>query len=259
MSDLSFYPAAAPVSARALAALVGAELRPGTHPDRVIAAVAPPAQATATDLTVFLSGMDVDDLASCHACACCLDRERLARLPPSVSALVHEDPPAIFLRLVRILQVANLQLASRETATVAAPKRLEDGVRVGEGCVIGEGVEIGSGTVLGPLCVIGAGVRIGRNCEIDSHAALSHCLIGDRVLIGVGVRIGHAASRHNEPPFPSIGRVIVQNDVVIGANVVIARGHLDDTVIGERGSIAPLAVVGAGSLVGRAEHHSRSA
>ena len=121
------------------------------------------------------------------------------------------------------------------------------------GAIVGPDVEIGAGTFVGAGSVIGAGVRIGRDCAIDAAVTLSHALLGDRVVVHAGARLGHAERESTTARRePSLGRVIVQNDVEIGANATLARGGFADTVIGEGARIDALASVGADVVIDRA-------
>jgi UDP-3-O-[3-hydroxymyristoyl] glucosamine N-acyltransferase len=122
--------------------------------------------------------------------------------------------------------------------------------------VIGPGAEIGAGTLIAANSVIGPEVRVGRGCTIGSNVTISHALIGDRVTIHPGCQIGQdgfgyiqAAKRHVK--VPQIGRVIIQDDVEIGALTTIDRGGIRDTVIGEGTKIDNLVQVGHNTTIGR--------
>ena len=127
---------------------------------------------------------------------------------------------------------------------------------VDPGAVIGPRAEIGSGTVIGPCAVIGPGVRIGRRCSIGANSSIMHALIGDRVIIHPGCRIGQDGFGYVLGPVghtkvPQIGRVIVQDDVEIGAQTAIDRGSVRDTVIGEGTKIDNLVQIGHNCWIGR--------
>ncbi len=119
-------------------------------------------------------------------------------------------------------------------ANVHPLARLEADVIVDPGAVIGPHAEIGAGAVIGPNAVIGPDVRIGRNSSIGAGATICNALIGDRVIIHPGVRIGQdgfgfAMSPRGHLKVPQVGRVIIQDDVEIGANCTIDRGANRDT------------------------------
>jgi UDP-3-O-[3-hydroxymyristoyl] glucosamine N-acyltransferase len=104
--------------------------------------------------------------------------------------------------------------------------------------------------------VIGPQVRIGRQGAVGPNASIVHALIGDRVIIHAGVRIGQdgfgfAMGPQGHLKVPQIGRVIIQNDVEIGANSAIDRGANRDTVIGEGTKIDNLVQIGHNVVIGR--------
>ena len=104
--------------------------------------------------------------------------------------------------------------------------------------------------------VIGLRVTIGRDCYIGAVATVTHALVGDRVIIHAGVRIGQdgfgfAMGPGGHLKVPQIGRVIIQDDVEIGANSCIDRGALKDTMIGEGTKIDNLVQIGHNVVIGR--------
>jgi UDP-3-O-[3-hydroxymyristoyl] glucosamine N-acyltransferase len=104
--------------------------------------------------------------------------------------------------------------------------------------------------------VIGPDVRIGRQCAVGAHASILHALIGDRVIIHPGVRIGQDGfgflpSRHGHQKIPQTRRVIIQDDVEIGANTTIDRGATRDTIVGEGTKIDNLVQIGHNVSIGR--------
>jgi UDP-3-O-[3-hydroxymyristoyl] glucosamine N-acyltransferase len=132
----------------------------------------------------------------------------------------------------------------------------EEGVSIDAGAVVGPRAEIGSGSVIGANAVIGAGVRIGRDCSIGPNTTLTNALIGDRVMIHPGCKIGQdgfgfVMGGNGHLRVPQVGRVIIQDDVEIGAGTTIDRGAIRDTVIGEGTKIDNLVQVGHNVSIGR--------
>ena len=124
------------------------------------------------------------------------------------------------------------------------------------GAVIGPQAEIGAGTVIAAGAVIGPKVRIGRDCSIGANVTISNALIGDRVIVHPGCAIGQdgfgyvmGAKGHRK--VPQLGRVIVQDDVEIGANTTIDRGAIRDTIVGEGTKIDNMVQVGHNVVIGR--------
>jgi UDP-3-O-[3-hydroxymyristoyl] glucosamine N-acyltransferase len=141
-------------------------------------------------------------------------------------------------------------------ASVDPTARLEPGIIVDVGARVGPRAEIGADTIIGANAVIGPEVRIGRNCSIGAGATLFHALIGDRVIIHPGVHIGQdgfgfVPGQAGHLKVPQIGRVIVQDDIEIGAGTTIDRGASRDTMIGEGTKIDNLVQIGHNVMIGR--------
>jgi UDP-3-O-[3-hydroxymyristoyl] glucosamine N-acyltransferase len=121
--------------------------------------------------------------------------------------------------------------------------------------VIGPRAEIGSGTIVAANAVIGPDVMIGRGCVIGAGASIMHALIGDRVVIHPGCRIGQDGfgfiTGGKPVKVPQTGRVIIQNDVEIGAGTTIDRGGIRDTIIGEASKIDNQCQIGHNVVLGR--------
>ena len=123
--------------------------------------------------------------------------------------------------------------------------------------VIGPNVEIGSGTIVGAGAVIGANVKIGRDCNVGPRTAIQCALIGNNVLIHPGCSIGQDGygflffGPEGHLKVPQTGRVLIQNDVEVGAGTTIDRGSLRDTVIGEGTKIDNQVQIGHNVTIGR--------
>jgi len=142
------------------------------------------------------------------------------------------------------------------SAVVAETARVDASAEIGPYVVIEAGVEIGPGCRVGPFVSIGRGVTMGRDCRIGAHASLSHALLGARVYIYPGARIGQegfsfAVTDSGFLSIPQLGRVIVEDDVEIGANTTIDRGSTRDTVIGAGSRLDNLVQIGHNVQLGR--------
>jgi UDP-3-O-[3-hydroxymyristoyl] glucosamine N-acyltransferase len=123
------------------------------------------------------------------------------------------------------------------TARVHPAARIGHGSQIDAGVVVGRGVEIGRRCHVGFNAVIGEGVRLGDDTKIGANTSISHALIGRRVGIETGVTIGSQGFGFVPGPngftrMLQLGRVIIEDDVQIGANCAIDRGATGDTVIG---------------------------
>ena len=202
-------------------------------------------------------------LAHCRASACFLRAAHVSLAPANVVPLIVDDAHhAMTLAVAHLFPQALRPRSLFEASGVspgamAHPKaRLEENVTLDPCAVVGPGAEIGSGTTIGAHAVIGPGVKIGRDCSIGAQVSISHALIGNRVIIHPGARLGQdgfgfvlRAGGHLKTP--QVGRVIVQDDVEIGANTTIDRGALRDTIIGEGAKIDNLVQIGHNVVIGR--------
>lgn len=255
------------LSVAEIAALTGAQVAADglqTLPaDRLIRDVATLDLAGPADLTFIDSAKYLGQLAATRAGACLASERFAAQVPPGIVVLRSAAPYRALVAVARALFPDALRPRSLTDNTGISPRaqidetaRLEDNVVVDAGAVIGPRVEIGAGTVIGANAVVGADVRIGRDCAIGANASLSHTLVGDRVIMHGGVRIGQDGFGYLPGPkghqkVPQVGRVIIQDDVEIGANTTIDRGAMRDTVIGEGSKIDNLVQIGHNVTLGR--------
>lgn len=263
MSEPIFFSAVQALSAAEICALTGAVIRDGDDAERRISSIAALDLAGPCDLAFVGGARYVDQLEPLRAGICLTTARFAARVPCRAVALIAADPYRAFVAVAQKLYPDALRpssLFASDTAAAGAfvhpTARLESEVRIDPGVVVGPGAEIGAQTVIAACAVIGPGVRIGRQCAIGAGASITHALIGDRVTVHAGCRIGQdgfgylpGASGHGK--VPQVGRVIVQDDVEIGANTTIDRGGARDTVIGEGTKIDNLVQIGHNVSIGR--------
>jgi len=245
MTEPQFYKRPSGLTVAEIATLVKAEPGPGARLDRRITNVAPIDLAGPFDLTFFDNSKFSDALAVTHAGVCLIGERFADRAPTHLTVLRMRDPYRAFVAVAGALFPDALRPSSlfeaagiSAGATVHPTARLENGVTIDPGAVIGPRAEIGAGTVIAPNAVIGPDVRIGRNCSIGASATILYALIGDRVVLHAGCCIGqdgfgYVPGLNWQDKIPQLGRVIIQDDVEIGANSTIDRGGTRDTVIGE--------------------------
>ena len=117
--------------------------------------------------------------------------------------------------------------------------------------------EIGSGTVIQPNVFIGNHVKIGKNCLIHSNVSIyDHCIIGDNVTIHAGTVLGGDAFYYKNRPegfdkLISGGRVVIENNVDIGASCTIDRGVTGDTTIKEGSKLDNQIQIGHDTVIGK--------
>jgi UDP-3-O-[3-hydroxymyristoyl] glucosamine N-acyltransferase len=258
-----FFPSNSELTIEEIVKLTGAKPRPDTPLDRRIGDIAPLDRARSTDITFLDSAKYLDTLGTTRAGACLMAPRFAAQAPETLAVLVAPEPYRAFVMVARALFPASLRPSSlfdttgrSSDARIHSSARLEAGVTVDPLAVIGPDAEIGAGTLIGSGAAIGPGVAIGRDCAIGAGATIVHALIGDRVIIHPGARIGqdgfgYLPSPRGHQKIPQTRRVIVQDDVEIGANTTIDRGSTRDTVIGEGTKIDNLVQIAHNLSIGR--------
>ncbi len=161
---------------------------------------------------------------------------------PGQTTIVVDNPKAAFARAAEWLFPKPGPTAGiHPTAQIGKGVQLGAGVMVGPRCVIEDDVEIGPSTAVHPGCYIAEGVRIGAECTIRPNVVFYQGVeVHDRVIIHAGVILGSdgfgfVRDGAGYVKFPQIGRLVIEDDVEIGANSCIDRGALGATVI-ERGT-----------------------
>lgn len=155
----------------------------------------------------------------------------------SLPRIVHQNPYAYYARVVALLNPRDLPSPGVSPSAVVKSKTPAS-VRILENVVIGTNVSIGENVTLFPGCVVGDGVVIGDDAILYPNVVVySDCVVGKRAVIHAGAVIGSdgfgfAKDGERWIKIPQIGRVVIGDDVEIGANTSIDRGALDDTVIG---------------------------
>ena len=152
--------------------------------------------------------------------------------------IVSENPYAYFARVSALLNpLPEARPGVHPSAVIGAGAKVDATASIAATAVIGEGATIGAHSVIGEGCCIGANVVIGCRARLYPRVVVYHgCVIGDNLIAHSGVVIGAdgfgiAMDRGSWVKIPQIGRVVIGNDVEIGANTTIDRGALADTVI----------------------------
>ena len=261
-SPVFFRPALEPTLADVLR-WTGATAPDGADLGTRFRTVAPLDVAGPGTLTFLDNPRYASALAATRAAACLVPARYVDKVPEGTLALVAREPYRAVAIVAGHIYPEALRPGSlfgtvgiSPSSTVHPEARLEPGVTVDPGAVIGPRAEIGTGTVVGAHAVIGPDVRIGRHGSVGANATIVHALIGDRVIIHAGVRIGQdgfgfAMGPGGHLKVPQIGRVVLQDDVEVGANTTIDRGSNRDTVVGEGTKIDNLVQIGHNVSIGR--------
>lgn len=257
MADPRFFVRQGPFTVGELARLCGVDLDAGVVADRPIHDIGALDVAGPDDVSFLDNPRYSEALATSRAGACVLHPRFVKRAPPGMALLVSPAPYMAYARIARAFYPLPRPVPGvAPQAVVDATASVGKGCRIDSGAVVGARAEIGEGSWVGANTVIGDGVRLGRECFVGPNASISHALVGDRVTIYTGVRIGQdgfgfASDRSGHTRVPQVGRVIIGNDVEVGANSTIDRGAGPDTVIGSGCMIDNLVQIGHNVQMGR--------
>lgn len=193
-------------------------------------------QARSGNISFLASGKYRSQLASTQASAVILgeaDAEAVA-----IARIVCGNPYAYFAKVSALL---NPQPAMKPgihpSAVIGAGAQIEVGVHIGPQVTVGAGAKIGAGSVILEGCSIGPNAVIGKHAWLYPRVVVYHdCVVGDNFIAHSGAVIGSdgfgfAMEQGRWLKIPQIGRVVIGNDVEIGANTAVDRGALGDTVI----------------------------
>ena len=171
--------------------------------------------------------------------------------------IVCDNPYLYFAKVSALFNPPRTQRPGvHESAVIERGVRIPLGASIGAGAYIGQGAKLGRGVVIGPGCHIGGGAEIGASSRLHARTTIyAECRLGERALIHSGAVIGadgfgFALDDDRWHKIPQIGRVVIGNDVEIGANTCIDRGALDDTVIEDGVKLDNLIQVGHNVRIG---------
>ena len=258
MADPRFYDNAGPFSLARVGELTGGSAR-GDAGGLQIADVASLDGAAPGELSYCDSVKFKSALERTRASVILVGSALAPSAPAGAVAVICDQPALAFAKVATALYpgCGSIWPENRPPVHAIAPSaRVGEGTVVAPGVFIGEGVEIGNDCMIGPGAVIGRGVQIGHKARIGAHVSITHSLVGDRCIIHAGTRIGQdgfgfVSGAQGHFKIPQLGRVIIQDDVEIGANVAVDRGALGDTVIGEGTKIDNLVQIGHNTRIGR--------
>jgi UDP-3-O-[3-hydroxymyristoyl] glucosamine N-acyltransferase len=257
IGDPRFFGRRGPHSLAAVAAAAGGTIEAGVEPTLSLTGVAPLQAAGPTELSWLDNKRYASLLTETRAGAVILHPDMRANLPPGCVGIVTREPYLGWAQAAGLFHPPPpAEAGIHPTALIAADARIDDTAEIGPFAVVGAGVEIGARCRIGPGAVIDAGVVIGPDCRIGAQASISHALIGARVVLFPGVRIGQegfgfAVGAQGFVTVPQLGRVILEDDVQIGANSTVDRGSAQDTVIGAGSRLDNLVQIGHNVRLGR--------
>jgi UDP-3-O-[3-hydroxymyristoyl] glucosamine N-acyltransferase len=257
MADPRFFTVAGPFSVAEIAHRTGAAIGGAGQAELLLRDVSPLDRAGPSDLSWLDNRKYLPDFRKTGAGAVFALPGFAGEAPKTATLLLTEQPYRAYAVAAQAFYPdAAPTPGIAPGAVVDRSARLGEGAAVEANAVIGANAEIGprcligANSVIGPGCVLGADVRVGANVSV------SHALIGARVRVFPGARIGQDGFGFAIDPkgfirIPQVGRVIIEDDVEIGANTTIDRGSGSDTVIGAGTMIDNLVQIGHNVQIGR--------
>jgi UDP-3-O-[3-hydroxymyristoyl] glucosamine N-acyltransferase len=256
--DPRFFRRTGPHSLAAVVAAAGATVPPGDSPGDLMLIGVAPLQTAQPDEVSFLDNRKyATALAETRAGAVIVHADMATRVPHGTVAIVAAEPYVAWARVAALFHpLPPIAPGIHPSAVVTGDAKIAPSAEIGPLAVIGANAEIGSRCRIGALAVIGEGVILGADCRVGAHVSISHALVGDRVTIYPGARIGQdgfgfAPADGAYLSVPQLGRVILEDDVEIGANTTIDRGSLHDTRIGAGSRLDNLVQIGHNVRLGR--------
>ncbi len=257
MADPRFFRVAGPFTLRALAEIASARIAPGSDPECLFKDVAPIDCAQEGDFTFLDNNKYVDSFKTSKAGGCVIHPSLADKAPPGMALLLCDQPYRAYAYIAQAFYPVSIgEAVVAPTACVDPTAHIGRNCRIDAGAVIGANAEIDDDCWIGPNAVIDDGVILGKQCRVGANASVSHCVAGNQVIIYPGVRIGQdgfgfAMGGGGHLKIPQLGRVVIEDDVEIGANTTIDRGAGPDTVIGAGSRIDNLVQIGHNVRLGR--------
>lgn len=257
MADPRFFLVKGPFTLGQLAEISGASVHDGADPERVFRDVAALDAAGADDVSFLDNARYVEAFGRSEAGACLVHPDRIADAPEGMALLLSDNPYKAYARVAQAFYPSHAPVPGiSPDAFIDASAKIGDESSIAPGVVVGARTEIGQRCRIAPNAVISDGVVIGDDTSIGACVSLAHCIVGDRVRIFAGARIGEDGFGFAPDPdvpvnIPQLGRVIIHDDVEIGANTTIDRGAGPDTVIGQGSRIDNLVQIGHNVRLGR--------
>jgi UDP-3-O-[3-hydroxymyristoyl] glucosamine N-acyltransferase len=227
-------------------------------PRRLMLVGIAPLQTAQPDEVSFLDNRKyAGALSETRAGAVIIQPDMADRVPSTAVAILSAEPYAAWARVAALFHpLPPPKPGVHPLAVVAPDATLDASSEIGPFAVIGAGAAIGPRCRIGPASIIGEGVVLGADCRIGAHVSLTHALLGDRVVVYPGARIGQdgfgfVPTDEGFLSVPQLGRVVLEDDVEIGANTTIDRGSLHDTLIGAGSRLDNLVQIGHNVRLGR--------
>ena len=242
--------------------------------DVKISRLGPPLLADENTLALAMNEDEIENLSKTKAKAALVP---IGVTSESISTIEAERPRLAMMKLLHLFYMPpDATIGIHPSATIHPTAKLGENVSIGPNVVISRNVSVGKNTKILANTYIGRSVQIGENCLFHAGCNIGdNAIIGNRVILQHGVSIaadGFSFVTENTKnvenarqegsvkedntdqkifKIPSIGSVVIEDDVEIGANTCIDKGTIENTVIGEQTKIDNLVQIGHNCKIGK--------
>ncbi len=194
-------------------------------------------KATKFDIT-FFDKSNYGEYAKKTKAGCCITKENLKNFLPKTCEAICVSSVLPELAKITSKFYPNADIDYPDGTLKAPYKTKFPGVKFGNNVLIGKNVKIGKSSIIGSNTIIEQNVLIGKNCIIGSQVMIKNSVIGSNVVIQDGTKMGlkgfgFIPKKEKNFRMPHIGKVILEDNVEIGASCTIDRGSIGDTIIGK--------------------------
>ena len=257
MADPRFFDKVASLTLEEIASVGEVSLPEGADKNRSFTDVAGLGEAGSDNISWAFIPKVREDLKNTKAGAVIVPEKFLEYVPSGCLALVSKDPHRSYGLVASAFYPRKIEPMISDKAYIDTTAVIGEGCRIEAGAFIGPNVKLGPSCLIGPNAVLERGVEMGAFCTVGANATVSHCIAGNKVYIYPGCHVGQdgfgfAMSPQTGPQkVPQLGRVIIGDDVEIGASTTVDRGAMGDTVIGSGARIDNLVQVAHNVKLGR--------
>ena len=250
MSDRVFFTNLGPHKLSHIAKMVGCEID-SAHEEVLISDIRPLEDADEKSLTFLTNKKYISEFRSCSAAACLVSLDFNEDIDSNIILLKTSNPYYSYSVILDMFYKPGKSIQP----SISPTAYISPSAKIGKNCYIGHNVVIEQDAEIGDDCVIESGsfidykVKIGNRARIDANVSISYSVIGDDFIALSGARIGQdgfgfSTEKGVHKKIYHTGRVLIGNNVEVGANSTVDRGSMHDTVIEDLCRIDNLVQIG---------------
>ena len=257
MVDQRFFQKSDKVTLNQIVKLCKVNLPKGVNNNLLFSDISSLDKAKSNHVSFLDNKLYVEKFKKSKAGACFFRKEFLNIAPKNMIPLVTNNPYYAFAIAAHIFYPSKKNSQGiHPKSNIEGNAQYDKSIQIGPGAVISSDVEIGLNCEIGANTVILSGVKIGKNTHIGPNCTIGYSILGSNIRIHNGVRIGQdgfgfAENIKGHLKMPQLGRVIIEDDVEIGANTTIDRGTNPDTIIGRGSKLDNLVQIGHNVVIGK--------